>query len=76
MLLKMYSKGMSLVVQWLKTCLTVRGMWVPSLVGELRSHMSLERLVQCRAATESARHSQAQKILRDAVKTPQSQINR
>ena len=35
----------------------------------------LERLVQCRAATESARHNQAQKILRDAVKTPQSQIN-
>ena len=29
----------SLVVQWLRICLPVQGMWVQSLVGELRSHM-------------------------------------
>ena len=31
----------SLVVQWLRICLPVQGMWVQSLVGELRSHMQL-----------------------------------
>ena len=31
--------GTSLVVQWLKICLPMRGMKVQSLVRELRSHM-------------------------------------
>ena len=29
----------SLVVQWLRICLPMQGMWVQALVGELRSHM-------------------------------------
>ena len=29
----------SLVVQWLRTHLAMQGMWVPSLVRELRFHM-------------------------------------
>ena len=29
----------SLVVQWLRICFAMQGTWVPSLVGELRSHM-------------------------------------
>ena len=29
----------SLMVQWLKLCLPMQGVWVPSLVRELRSHM-------------------------------------
>ena len=31
--------GTSLVVQWLRTRLPMQGMWVQSLVGELRSYM-------------------------------------
>ena len=31
--------GTSLVVQWLRTCLSMQGTWVWSLVRELRSHM-------------------------------------
>ena len=31
--------GTSLVVQWLRICLPMQGMWVWPLVGELRSHM-------------------------------------
>ena len=31
--------GTSLVVQWLKLCLPKQSAWVPSLIGELRSHM-------------------------------------
>ena len=31
--------GTSLAVQWLRLCLPVQGVWVQSLVGELRSHM-------------------------------------
>ena len=27
------------MVQWLRICLRMQGMWVRSLVGELRSHM-------------------------------------
>ena len=33
------SWGTSLAVQWLRICLPVQGMWVQSLVGELRSHI-------------------------------------
>ena len=33
------SLGTLLVVQCLGTCLTVQGMWVQSLVRELRSHL-------------------------------------
>ena len=29
----------SLVAQWLRLCLPMQGVWVRSLVGELRSHM-------------------------------------
>ena len=32
------SRGISLVVQWLRLCLPMQGMRVQSLVGELRSH--------------------------------------
>ena len=31
--------GTSLVVQWLRICRPMRGMWVQTLVGELKSHM-------------------------------------
>ena len=31
--------GTSLVVQWLRICLSMQGVWVRSLVGELGSHM-------------------------------------
>ena len=31
--------GTSLAVQWLRICLPMQGVWVRSLVGELRSHM-------------------------------------
>ena len=31
--------GTSLVVQWLRIRLPMQGTWVPSLVGELRSHI-------------------------------------
>ena len=34
-----WSWGTSLVVQWLRICLSVQEMWAPSLVGELRSHI-------------------------------------
>ena len=33
------TSGTSLEVQWLRLCLPMQGMWVWSLVGELRSHM-------------------------------------
>ena len=33
-------RGTSLVVQGLRICLPMQGMWVQSLVGELRSHIS------------------------------------
>ena len=29
-----------MVVQWSRLCLSMQGVWVPSLVSELRSHMS------------------------------------
>ena len=32
-------RGLPLVVQWLRVCLTMQGTWVPSLVGGLRSCM-------------------------------------
>ena len=32
-------RGFSLVVQWLRFCLLMQGVWVQSLVGELRFHM-------------------------------------
>ena len=32
-------QGTSLVVQWLRPCLPMQGLWVQSLVRELRSHM-------------------------------------
>ena len=38
--LKGHSLGTSLVVQWLRLVHTMQVAWVPSLVGELRSHMS------------------------------------
>ena len=31
--------GTSLVVQWLRTCFPMEGIWVLSLAGELRPHM-------------------------------------
>ena len=31
--------GTTLVAQWLRICLAKQGAWVPSLVGELRSHL-------------------------------------
>ena len=31
--------GNSLVIQWLRLCASIAGMWVSSLVQELRSHM-------------------------------------
>ena len=34
------SEGTSLVIQWLRPPFPMQGMWVGSLVGELRSHMS------------------------------------
>ena len=37
--LKKCSLGTSLVVQWLRLHLPVQGVWVRSLVRELRSHM-------------------------------------
>ena len=36
---KISFKGTSLAVQWLRLCLLTQGMWVQSLVGEVRSHM-------------------------------------
>ena len=36
---KMLWKGTSLVVQWLRICIPMKGMWVQALVGELKSHM-------------------------------------
>ena len=30
--------GIFLVVQWLRLCLPMQGVWIQSLVGELRSH--------------------------------------
>ena len=33
------SQGTSPVVQWLRLCLPMQGVWVQSLVGELRFHM-------------------------------------
>ena len=37
------TNGTSLVVQWLRIHLPVQGTWVLSLIGELRSHMPLEK---------------------------------
>ena len=37
--LMLWAKGTTLVVQWLKIHLATQGIWVQSLVGELRSHM-------------------------------------
>ena len=40
--IKKVTKGISLVVQWLKIpCLPMQGMWVQSQVGKLRSHVSV-----------------------------------
>ena len=36
---KRQDKGTSLVVQWLRICPVKQGMWVPSRVRELRSHI-------------------------------------
>ena len=36
---KIQQEGTSLVVQWLRICLVMQGMWVRSLVRELRSHV-------------------------------------
>ena len=36
-------RGTSLAVQWLRLCLPMQGVWVRSLVGELRSHMPLSQ---------------------------------
>ena len=33
------SQGLPLLVQWLRILLAMWGTWIPSLVGELRSHM-------------------------------------
>ena len=33
------SFGISLVVQWLRICIAIQGMWVQSLVRELKSHI-------------------------------------
>ena len=44
--------GTSLVVQWLRICLAVQGVWVRSLVGELRPYML--QLPPCAATTEPA----------------------
>lgn len=38
--IKDLSDNTSLAVQWLRLCLLMKGVWVPSLVGELRSHMA------------------------------------
>ena len=37
---KMVLLGTSLVIQWLRLHLPMQGVWIWSLVGELRSHMS------------------------------------
>ena len=37
---KMVLLGTSLVIQWLRLPLPMQGVWIWSLVGELRSHMS------------------------------------
>ena len=37
--MKVWSAVALLVVHWLRICLSVQGMLVRSLVGELRSHM-------------------------------------
>ena len=31
--------GTSMTAHWVRLCLPMQGLWVPSLVGELRSHM-------------------------------------
>ena len=31
--------GNTLAAQWLKLCLQMQGVWIQSLIGELRSHM-------------------------------------
>ena len=36
---KIQQEGTSLVIQWLRICLAMQGMWVRSLVRELRFHM-------------------------------------
>ena len=36
---KIQQEGTSLVIQWLRICLVMQGMWVRSLVRELRFHM-------------------------------------
>ena len=36
---KIQQEGTSLVVQWLRICFAMQGMWVRSLVRELRFHM-------------------------------------
>ena len=41
------NSGTSLVVQWLRICLPVQGTWVPSLFGELRSHMKVKVAQLC-----------------------------
>ena len=52
----------SLVVQWLRIPLPMQGMWIQSLVRELRSHTLRGQLNLCAASRESlcAQHSQKQ----------------
>ena len=52
--------GNSLLVEWLRICLSMQGMWAPSLVGELRSQMPqvnqvlvLQMKSPCTATTEA-----------------------
>ena len=37
--LSFFKSAASLAVQWLRLCLPTQGVCIPSLVGELRSHM-------------------------------------
>ena len=43
------------MVQWLRVCLPMQGTWVPSLVGELRSHMLWAAKAPPSTTTEPAR---------------------
>ena len=74
------TRGMSLVVQWLRLCLAMQGTQVRSLVWEPRSHMPRNswahtpQLESPRAATKEPRD--ATNASRASTKTQLSQVNK
>ena len=69
--------GTSPVVQWLRICLPMQGMWVQSLISELRSHIHwgnyAHTAVRSPGAPGKTKSHSNEKMLYAAAKTQCSQ---